>query len=1055
MVSSKQFESIIKLFENQAQRHPHAIALYNAQKTITYEQLNAKSNQLAHHLRSLGVQKEAIIGIHLDRGFDLFITILAILKAGAAYLPLDINSPTARLDKVIKDAQLETVITQSFFTDKFQQKVERIIKLDIDNEQIASNKKDNLNIPIEKNQLAYVIYTSGSTGEPKGVCVEHGSLVNLAKQTASICHITNDSTVLQFAPINFDISVIEWSSAFYAGAGLVLLSFKHNDAALNALLETAKQHEITVAILVSTIASLLEPKQLPHLETLIVGAEPCPSSVIQKWSKSVRLFNGYGPTEATGMASIFYCDENYPSTTIGYPINGAQFYILDKQLEEVKNGEIGELYIGGDCLARGYLNKSKLTEAFFYPHPKMPHKRLYKTGDFVRKLPNGAINFIGRKDEQIKINGHRVHLNEITKAFDDMAYVKKAFTCYYLDCFNHYKIMTFVTLENGLNHHADKDRLIQKLKMQASDILPSFMMPHKVISLEKFPMTGNGKIDQKYLLKTFSNEENSFFLKNELTVQHQIIAMLSQILQKDIQLSEIYHKSLAIDSLKLMQLASIAKDYNINFDISKLFNSKNLNDIFDSIMIEVLNENSSLTTLNENQTLPLNAAQQHLANQNLYNIDYWNQAISITIEDDNLNIDILKKTMWHLLKQHEPLNGSWSFKNMKLQRKNRHKEKPVPLFIYHLASLNTNEPQQFIKEKCKYHHQAMCLETGDLFKCLLFYDDDNFKHQLIMIAHHFIIDGLSWRILIHDFEKNYQNLLVNSNGIKYHDSHYADWVEKFHTHVIQGKYKNEIDYWSRVTALNEGLLLNSTRFDKKSRSTASVWRPDIHSNLVSFYLDKTLINNLLSDKGLFCQYNTNELLIAAFCLMLKYSTQYKQFYVMLTGHGREPFVKDVDISHELGWFTRVYPVRFNFNQSLCRAAFFDDIIEQLRNVPNKGFGFHVLNYAENQENEIIPKLSKVKHLPNVLLNYSGQWQEKINNKNWTFEGFLYENCRDPKNKYLYDLEINIELFEEHGKINLQYNPNVFSAETIVSLGDAYLSTVRSVFDIGTQNIRSN
>ncbi|MDY6991381.1 MAG: non-ribosomal peptide synthetase, partial [Pseudomonadota bacterium] len=427
-------QCVQQLFEAQVTRTPNATAVVFEDESLTYQQLNQKANQLAHYLKKLGVGAEVLVGIHVERSLEMIIGLLGILKAGGAYVPLDPAYPQERLMFMLADAHVTVLLTQSLFAERIQQLIPEyskqklnIVYLDGDWEIIDQAAKDNLVTETRPENLAYVIYTSGSTGKPKGVLLEHRGLCNLSTAQNQIFDVKKEDKILQFASLNFDASIWEIIMALIPGATLCL-GTRDTFLSGNSLFKFLNGQGITIVTLPPSVLAALPFKALPSLRMIIVAGENCSIKLATQWSSVCYFFNAYGPTETTVCATVFKYTQEAQQLPIGYPIANTQVYILDEHQQLVPIGTPGELYIGGAGLARGYLNRPKLTAEKFIPNPFSddPQARLYKTGDLVRYLPNGNIEFLGRVDNQVKIRGFRIELEEIEAVLNQDSTVKEA-----------------------------------------------------------------------------------------------------------------------------------------------------------------------------------------------------------------------------------------------------------------------------------------------------------------------------------------------------------------------------------------------------------------------------------------------------------------------------------------------------------------------------------------------------------------------------------------------------------------------------------------------------
>jgi amino acid adenylation domain-containing protein/thioester reductase-like protein len=400
---------IQQLFEQQVERTPEAIAIVFEDKQLTYQQLNDQANQLAHYLKKLGVRREILVGICIERSIEMIVGLLGILKAGGAYLPLDPTYPKERLAFMLKDSQISVIVTQEQLSTNLPQNNAKIVSIDKDWHNISQETTENPINQTKPDNLAYCIYTSGSTGQPKGVLLEHRGLCNLATATIKILNIKADNRVLQFASINFDASIWEIVMALIAGASLYL-GTRNTLLPGSPLIKFLRTQEITTVLLPPSVLATLPVENFTNLQTIIVGGESCSSELIARWAPGRNFYNAYGPTEATVCATIEKCSNNNQAPPIGTPIANTQIYILDKQMQQVEIGVEGELCIGGVGLARAYLNRPELTNEKFI---NTSNGRLYKTGDLARYRSDGKLEFLGRIDHQVKIHGFRIELEEI------------------------------------------------------------------------------------------------------------------------------------------------------------------------------------------------------------------------------------------------------------------------------------------------------------------------------------------------------------------------------------------------------------------------------------------------------------------------------------------------------------------------------------------------------------------------------------------------------------------------------------------------------------------
>jgi amino acid adenylation domain-containing protein len=402
---------IHQLFEATVELKPEVEAVVFGEERLTYRELNAKANQLAHYLQTLGVKPEVLVGICLERSINMLVGLLAIFKAGGAYVPLDPAYPQERLAFMLEDSSVPILLTQSRLLESFPQHKGCFICLDTDWETITLFAEENPTSQVTPDNLSYIIYTSGSTGKPKGVAIEHRSPVALFYWAKNIFTVEDLAGVLASTSICFDLSVFELFLPLSVGGKVILAENALSLPTLPAVLEVTLINTVP-----SAIAELVRSSSIPaSVCTVNLAGEPLQNQLVQQIYKQEtiqRVFNLYGPSEDTTYSTFALVKKGDSIVTIGRPISNTQVYLLDEHLQPVPIGVSGELYIGGDGLARGYLNRPDLTQERFIPNP-FNNSKLYKTGDLARYLPDGNIDYLGRIDHQVKIRGYRIELGEI------------------------------------------------------------------------------------------------------------------------------------------------------------------------------------------------------------------------------------------------------------------------------------------------------------------------------------------------------------------------------------------------------------------------------------------------------------------------------------------------------------------------------------------------------------------------------------------------------------------------------------------------------------------
>jgi amino acid adenylation domain-containing protein len=495
-------QCIHQLFEVQATRSPEHIAVVCEEQRLSYGELNARANQLAHYLKKRGVGPEVLVGLCLERSLELVVGLLGILKAGGAYVPLDPSYPAERLAFMLKDTSAPVLLTQQNIKPRLPQHEGLTICLDTEWSTIVEQSDANPAHKTDSDQLAYVIYTSGSTGIPKGVAVPHRGVLRLVFGVDYAC-LDAEQSFLLLAPISFDASTFELWAPLLHGARCTL--FPERVPTMESLGRIIKKEQITVLWLTASLFNRViddAPEILAGVRQLLTGGEALSIKHVrraQELLEHTQLINGYGPTESTTFACCYALSrplkETLTSVPIGRPISNTRLYILDAQMALVPVGVAGELYISGDGLARGYLNSPELTAERFIHNPFSDDKeaRLYKTGDLSRYLPDGNIEFLGRLDHQVKIRGFRIELGEIEAMLGKHPEVKNAIVLASEDDPGEKRLVAYIVSKGRM------ELSIVELRNYLKEKLPEYMLPSAFVSLKELPLTPNGKVDRKAL----------------------------------------------------------------------------------------------------------------------------------------------------------------------------------------------------------------------------------------------------------------------------------------------------------------------------------------------------------------------------------------------------------------------------------------------------------------------------------------------------------------------------------------------------------------------------
>lgn len=596
------------IIEQQVVQTPDRVAIKFGDERLTYAELNSKANQLAHYLLAEGIEPESLVGISVDRSIEMVVALLGVLKAGAAYVPLEPNYPPERLQYMIDDAKLATIITHSH--QLVCDLVNESQTLCLDNcetlHTISRQSKENPSLTDSHStakNLVYVLYTSGSTGNPKGVMVEHHSLLNTLRDTASNFGISDSSTLLQSTSMNFDGgSWVIWVSLIH-GAG-VLIS---DDSAMygESIEDSINKHQVTHLMMTPSSVMLVKDDEVDSLETIIVAGEAFNPQLISRWQHRVNLFNAYGPTEASICATLFKLGSDNSEISIGKPLKNTSAFVLSDTLDLLPPGVVGELYLGGAGLSRGYLNRPDLTAKKFVRNPfydktaSNSSELLYKTGDMVRWLPDGNLEYIGRIDNQIKIRGFRIELGEIENTLSLHEGVRHCVIIAKESSTGSKSLVSYVVLEKGLLDENLADEALRKfLKLK----LPDHMVPTHFILLDNLPLTTNGKIDKEALPEPDLTLSAKAYVAPATETEQVLCEVWQDLLNIDRVGAADNFFALGGHSLMVVKLVSRLQERGILMSVHHVFSSETLQELAHAIDADI--ESAELAVHTQENLIP-------------------------------------------------------------------------------------------------------------------------------------------------------------------------------------------------------------------------------------------------------------------------------------------------------------------------------------------------------------------------------------------------------------------------------------------------------------------
>ncbi|NUM34973.1 MAG: amino acid adenylation domain-containing protein [Candidatus Brocadiae bacterium] len=1002
-----QGECIHDLVLRQIQKTPDATAIVWGTKRITYRELDILSRNLAHYLQSMGVGPEIPVGICLERSVSLLIGILAVLRAGGAYIPLDPVYPKERLSFMLQDTQAKVLLTQKNLVETLADYAGEIVFLDHGWESQIPSREEELVSNTKAENLAYFIYTSGSTGRPKGVAIEHRATVNFLYWAKEVFSQEELAGTLFSTSVCFDLSIFEIFLPWITGNKIILAE---NALHLPGLPCT---HEVTLINTVpSAMAELIRMDALPtSIQTVNLAGEPFQNILAQQIyaRKHVRkLYNLYGPSETTTYSSFALISRNIEEIPpIGIPIANTQIYLLDSYLEPVPVGVVGEIYIGGDGVAREYFGRKELTQERFIPDPFHPEKarRMYKTGDLAQYRKDGQIHFLGRIDHQIKIRGFRIEMGEIETVLSQHSLIQEVVVIVREDNPGSKRIVAYLSAREKVEAKELRSFLQQKL--------PDYMIPSHFVFLEALPRTPNGKVDRKALP---TPEEQGKEAKKILLPQTQVERELLGIFQEVLRLQEISMDDnffeLGGDSILSMQIIARANQKGIRLTPRQIFRSQTIALLAQEMQTQqVASTDQAISTGN----FPLTPIQHWFFEQNLEELHHWNQAIVLDLRK-RIDPQFLESAIKAIVQHHDGLRLRFELKNGQWEQKIVLDSDSCTLRLFPL--LEQEQRYNILSEL----QGSLNLQNGPVGYAVLFDPGNGFPQKLYMFLHHLVIDGVSWRILLEDIETAYFQITQGKEpSLPPKTTSLSYWAKQLMEYAKTQSIQEESRHW-----LSHASSFAPLPIDHTGQNTEG------STHILETILSQQETLALLQEIPKY-QIPLHEMLIAVLAQSLFLWTGHENILMDIEGHGREEIFSSINLSRTTGWFTTIYPIHLKFSTNMDIQEKLHHVHTTLASIPHHGLGYGVLRYlcADKSIQERFSQLPQ----PQIVFNYLGQFDPLFQSSELFQLSYHDETgpSHSPKALRRHLLDIDALIINQKLHIKWHYSQNLYNSTTIANL----------------------
>ena len=1011
--------SVLHLWDRQVAQQPEALAARDLHQSMSFQALDQAANRLAHHLLAQGLNIGEPVAVLMERSLDWLTCVLAIFKAGAVYMPLDVKAPNARLQQMLGSAGARLLLCAEGDARVSALAVDGCQGLAYAPTQWQAMADVSPAVSLFAQSPAYVIHTSGSTGQPKGVLVSHGALGSYVRGVLERLAPAPDSSMALVSTIAADLGFTVLFGALCSGRLLHVLP-EELGFDPDRFAEYMATHRVgMLKIVPGHLAALLQAARaadvLPQ-HALIVGGEACSPALVERVRQlkpGCRVINHYGPSETTVGVLTHEVGElaaDARCVPVGTALTGAQVYVLDDVLNSVADQVAGELYIGGDSVAQGYLNQPGLTAERFLPDPfGAPGSRVYRSGDRVRRNRQQAMEFIGRADDQVKVRGYRVEPAEVARVLLGLEGVSEAAVLALAldDDPARLQLVAWCVPVAGVSLQA------QGLREQLQACLPEYMVPAQIVLLAQLPLTANGKLDKRAL--PVPGLVTQQFVAPVGEVEEKLAAIWAEVLKLERVGSSDNFFELGGDSILSLQIIARAKRQGIKLSPKQLFEKQTIGQL--AAVARLIEAKPATTAAPAARgPLPLLPIQARFFEMEIARRQHWNQSVMLQ-PTTPLDATHLRTALAALVEQHDGLALNFQLSGDTWQALPQSQRDPELLWVRELDSLAS------LPALADEVQRSLDLQLGRLLRAVLV-NLPNAEQRLLLVIHHLVVDGVSWRILLEDLQHAYAALAAGTPLVlPGKSSSLHSWAEHLHRYGQSEALAAEGAWWRQTLEAGDATLPRDFPQEHQTRAQAA---------RASSRLSQALTHKLLKVAPAAYRTQINDLLLTALARVLCDWSEQPSVLVQLEGHGREDLFDDVDLSRTVGWFSSLFPVRLTPEAtpgaSLCA------IKEQLRAVPGKGIGYGVLRYLSRcAELQALPQ-------PRVTFNYLGQFDGAFN----TEDGALFvpsgestganQDAAAPLGNWL---SVDGQVYGGELELTWTFGTGMYRAETIEALAEAY------------------
>jgi amino acid adenylation domain-containing protein/non-ribosomal peptide synthase protein (TIGR01720 family) len=974
--------TVPELLDEQARRRPDALAVICGEQRLTYREFDARINRLAHHLRAAGVGPDVPVAVCLERSVELLVALLAVVKAGGCYVPLDPEYPEARIASLIADTGVRLVLTGGTAADRLPRAgAARVMRLEAEAEEIGRAPATPPEPGVSSDNLLYIICTSGSTGRPKGVMTTHRGVLNHLGWMQRTFPIGPGDRIAQRTSVGFDASVWEVFWPFLTGAALVVPDTDAKDP--EHLAQVMDEHKVTVVSYVPSLLNtvLADPRRRlgHHLRLVLIAGEALPAGLVNAFREvcHAEAANVYGPTETSVSCVIWPVPDRSDVTRvpIGRPLTGTRGYVLDPELRPVPAGVPGELYVGGSGVARGYLARPGMTAERFVPDPfGTGGGRLYRTGDLVRWMPDGCLEFVGRADHQVKVRGFRIELGEIEAVLSGHPAVRDVVvTTQDQEDTSSRRLVAYVLPARGAEPVP-----VSELRDHLAARLPDYMVPAVFVWLDALPLTANGKVDRAMLPAPdgVRPELAQEFVPPRDPAEKTLGAIWADVLGVDRVGALDNFFELGGDSILSIMVVSRAAQEGLRITPRQFFDKQTVRElaaVAEPMTRPIGVRHARKGSAADGRDLPLTPVQHWFFEQGLTRPGHWNQGWLFALDADADCARIaghLRDVVAALGDRHEALR-------LRFDRSGPHGRWHAEARAVDRAATDESVTLVEVAESDDWDAAlgaalaaAAEFDLGrpPLLRVLVIDGGRPDRRRLALLAHHLVIDGVSWRVLLEDLHTAFRQAATGAPvRLPSATTPISAWARALRELAHAPETEADLDFWlSQTSADPAGPEPDLPQPPEHAREQ------DTARTTVGLDVEQTRL--LLREVPRAYRTHIDDVLLTALTRALTRSTASNHVSLWLEGHGREQHLVDgADLSRTLGWFTSIAPVTLSLPPGDDPGTALKAVKEQLRAVPHHGLSYGLLRYLHSAHASTLA----ARPAPRVGFNYLGQFDTAI------------------------------------------------------------------------------